>query len=62
MMISLTGVLIRAAETCERSRDNKHLGYMLRQLRDHINMLREQPEKLQIFLDLYVEDSQQKAG
>lgn len=41
MMISLPGVVIRAAECCSRSRDSKHLEYMLRKLVEHIEMLRE---------------------
>lgn len=56
MRISLSGVLIRAAETCGRSRDAKHLDFMLRQLRHHINILRDHPEKLPDFLDLYIDE------
>lgn len=43
MVISLPGVIVRAAECCERSEDTQHLGYMLRKLREHIDMLRESP-------------------
>jgi hypothetical protein len=60
-VISLSGVLGRAAEQCRRSRDNKHLAYPLQTLEAHINELRastsdeEALEKLEAFLRLWVE-------
>ena len=62
MRCSLSGMLERAAETCKRSRDNKHLEFSLLQLQKHINMLREAKsdeeavEFLYQFLMLYVKD------
>jgi hypothetical protein len=55
MLISLSGVLGRAAETCKRSRDNKHLAYSLAELQKHIEELREYPtpETLGEFLSLW---------
>lgn len=60
MVISLPGVLNRAAERCARSRDDKHLEYPLTQLLEHINHVRasesdEQAlERLEKFLRLWV--------
>ena len=62
MLISLRVVLDRAAETCQRSRDMKHLEHRLRQLKEHINMLRaaksdeEALDLLDRFLALWVDD------
>jgi hypothetical protein len=55
MHISTDGVLLRAAAVCKRSRDWKHLEYMLVQLRDNLDTLRKQPdlETLQEFFDLW---------
>lgn len=61
MVISLSGVLERAADQCKRSRDNKHLAYPLSKLQEHINHLRESEsdeqalERLEEFLRLWVE-------
>lgn len=56
IVYSLSGVVMRAAESCQKSRDNKHLVYPLTLLMTHINQLRKHPEKLQAFLELWVED------
>jgi hypothetical protein len=61
MVISLSGVLERAADQCKRSRDNKHLVWPLKKLQEHINHLRESDsdeqaiERLEEFLRLWVE-------
>ena len=61
MVISLSGVLGRAAETCKRSRNSKHLEYDLCLLEKHINTMRrakndaEALEFLDKFLGLWVE-------
>lgn len=39
-VISLSGVLLRAADACQRSSDSKHLDQPLRTLLTHIEMLR----------------------
>lgn len=39
MTISASGVLRRAADQCQRSRDSKHLEFPLRQLLDHLDQL-----------------------
>ncbi len=56
MMISVSGVLERAAEAAESREDTKHLAYGLRELRKHIDELREYPtaETLGEFLSLWV--------
>jgi len=41
MNISASGVLLRAAERLEKTRDSKQTGYMLRQLYKHLTMLHE---------------------
>lgn len=61
MVISLSGVLERAADQCKRSRDNKHLAYPLSKLQEHINHLRESAsdeqalERMEEFLKLWVQ-------
>lgn len=61
MVISLPGVLDRAAEQCKRSRDSKHLEWPLRQLITHINYIRasesdEQAlQRMEEFLRLWVD-------
>lgn len=55
MKISINGVLLRAAERVERTRDAKYLGWPLRQLLDHIRELRQDPTKVGEFLDLYTD-------
>jgi len=60
MVISLSGVLERAAEQCRRSRNNKHLAYPLGMLLGHINRIRESQsdeqalQRLEEFLRLWV--------
>ena len=56
MMISVSGVLERAAEAAESREDTKHLAYGLRELRKHIDELRQYPtaETLGEFLSLWV--------
>lgn len=60
MLVSLPGVLMRAAEQCRRSRDNKHLEFPLNELLKHIEHLRESAsdtealERLESFLRLWV--------
>lgn len=55
MTISLPGVLLRAADRCEGTRDAKHLGFPLRQLLDHLRELRKEPGKVQEFFDLWTD-------
>ena len=61
MNISLPGVLLRAAERCERTRDMPHLGYPLRQLLDHLREVRHNPETLADFMELWVDDEKRPA-
>jgi hypothetical protein len=62
MVISLSGVLGRASDQCQRSRDNKHLVFPLTHLEKHINHLRESEsdaqalERLECFLRLWVKE------
>lgn len=56
MVISLSGVLQRAAGVCKRSRDFRHLEFALKQLNDHIELVREDPSRIGEFLALYVKD------
>lgn len=56
MNISLPGVLLRAAERCEHTRDMKHLGYPLRQLLEHLRELRRDHKKCSEFFGLWVDD------
>lgn len=55
MHVSIDGLLIRAAERVERTRDAKYLGWGLRQLLDHIRELRKDPTKVGEFLELYTD-------
>lgn len=56
IVVSLPGVLKRAAECCKRSRDSKYLGFALDQLLEHLEMVRSNPERVSEFFDLYVEE------
>ena len=56
MVISLPGVLLRAANVCKRSRDLKHLEFMLTELNKHLEILRDKPELHAEFFELYVKD------
>lgn len=58
MTICLGGVLERAAVQCERSRDwkTKTLAFGLRELRNHINQVRDDPSRVGEFMELYVDD------
>ena len=62
MVVSLHGVLGRAADALGRSRDNKHLRWPLEQLNKHIEHLRasdsdEQAlERLEEFMRLWIKD------
>jgi hypothetical protein len=56
MVISLPGVLIRAAEACEREESDAYLGFQLRLLLKHLRIMRGQPHRLREFLDLWVDD------
>lgn len=55
MHVSINGLLLRAAERVERTRDANHLGWGLRELLDHIRELRKDPAKVGEFLDLYTD-------
>jgi hypothetical protein len=57
MHISINGLLLRAAERVEKTRDAKYLGWGLRQLLDHIRELRKDPTKVGEFLDLYTDSN-----
>jgi hypothetical protein len=54
MVISLAGVLQRAAEHCKRHEDSEYLSYSLRELNDHIELVRSDPTRIGTFLSLYV--------
>lgn len=56
LVISLPGLLKRAAECCKRSRDSSHLGFSLEQLLTHLEMVRSNPGRVSEFFDLYVEE------
>lgn len=56
MVISLSGVLQRAASACKQSRDFKHLAFSLKQLNEHIELVRDDPSRIGEFLALYVKD------
>lgn len=62
MVISLSGVLHRAADQCKRSRDSKQLEYPLNLLVEHIEHMRASDsdsqalERLEKFLRLWVGD------
>lgn len=62
MVISLPGVLERAAECCKRSRNYKELSFWLEKLEEHIEQLRESPtdkeavRRLAQFLNLWRQD------
>lgn len=55
MHISINGVLMRAAERVEKTRDSKYLGWSLRQLLDHLRELRKDHSKVGEFFDLYTD-------
>lgn len=55
MHVSINGLLLRAAERVERTRDAKYLGWGLRELLDHIRELRKDPTKVGEFLELYTD-------
>lgn len=44
MTISTSGVLLRAAEICKTKRDAKHLDFPLRQLYEHLSLIKNTPE------------------
>lgn len=56
ILISLPGMLKRAAECCKRSKDSSHLGFCLQQLLTHLEMVRANPERVSEFFDLYVDE------
>jgi len=55
MKVSLPGVLIRAADRLEKTRDAKDLGFMLKELYRHLTELRNNKELIEEFFDLWVE-------
>lgn len=54
MSISLSGVLSRAAERLQKTRDAKDYAFMLRELNKHLEMLRDDPKLIERFFELYV--------
>lgn len=56
MLVSLPGVLERAAACCGRSRDSRHLEFPLRELLKHLEQVRAKPELIGQFFALYVND------
>lgn len=56
MKVSLPGVLLRAAETCEGVGE-KDRGFMLRELLKHLRMVRADPSRIGEFFELYVDQS-----
>ena len=55
MVISLPGVLLRAAESLEAAEEADR-AYMLRQLLDHLTIVRDQPRRAREFFELWVDD------
>ncbi len=55
MTISTSGVLLRAAERLEKTRDSKSTGFMLRELYRHLKMLNDDPTMHARFFELYVD-------
>lgn len=56
MLVSLPGVLERAADCCKRSRHSKHLEFPIRELLKHLEQVRANPELVGQFFALYVND------
>jgi hypothetical protein len=56
MLISLPGVLNRAAECCRKSKQSRHLEHPLKELLRHLEAVREKPERVQEFMSLWVND------
>ena len=54
MTISLSGVLSRAADRLQKTRDAKDYAFMLRELNKHLEMLRDDPKLHEQFFNLYV--------
>jgi len=54
MTISLSGVLARAAERLQKTRDAKDYAFMLLELNKHLEMLRDDPKLHEQFFNLYV--------
>jgi hypothetical protein len=54
MVISLGGVLKRAADRVASTRDMNHLLFPLEQLHEHLEQLRENPERVHEFFKLWV--------
>lgn len=61
MVISLPGVLLRAATACERSGDAEYLAPALRQLLEHLRLVRADPARIAEFLALWVDDAPRTA-
>lgn len=55
IVVNLPGVLLRAAETCRLS-DNSHLESPLKELLEHLRLLREDNARITRFFQLYVDD------
>ena len=55
MVISLRGVLERAAETLDAV-DEGDRAFMLRELNKHLEMVRDDPKRVNEFFELYVRD------
>lgn len=58
MVISLPGVLTRAATACDRQSESQHLAFPLRQLLGHLRVVRKSPERLNEFFALWVDDEE----
>lgn len=56
MVISLPGVLLRAADACARLPESEHLEWPLRQLLDHLRELRVRPEVHAEFFALWTDE------
>ncbi len=56
MVISLRGVLDRAAEALARTQDNSYLAFPVAELLKHLEQLRDDPKLHKEFFDLYVRD------
>lgn len=53
MMISLGGVLSRAADACKRSSDSEHLAFSLELLLKHLKELKEKPSEVEAFFQVW---------
>ena len=63
MLVSLPGVLERAADRCETARDGatKQLGFSLRELLRHLRLVRADPERIGEMFETWVDNAEDVA-